>query len=399
MDSNYGFNNYLSNAGAGQYTQYLPADQSLGAGADDFDFNGWVEGKVELPVADFNALLASINQDTSSSYASGASSAPGIPALDTLPAPDYSFTPGIPALDALSAPDSSFIQGMPALDASYAPASPQADSGVPFADDDATTLHSKFCEVSAPESLTAPNYAPQPHVVAEVPEVVFNSSPLYKRLTSPRFRSSAEAKEHRKQARMGAKSEANDIARVKSFGRDYWVRRIYNAMICTQKMTDSASSVHRARFTKLKVFDELDLEAAAHNVFDKAIAVHERGWNRPNVYHKKTVRGKLVDKSEKSVEMRLSMICLLLQNTKSAVDDVMRGGLTLALLCDNPQARMHTKISNDVGNAKRGARLKQTSTKKDVVEGDEKKEAVEGGEKKDVVEGGEKKDVVEGNEK
>jgi hypothetical protein len=356
MDSNYGFNDYLSNAGAGEFTQYLAADQFLGAGAGSFDCNGWLEGTVEMPGEDCNALLASLGPDTSSSYASGASFAPGIPALDAL----------------------------------YAPVSPQADSGVSLADNDATTLHSKIGEVSAPESLTAANYAPHPDIFAELPEVAFDSSPLYSRLTSPRFRNSAEAKAHRKQARMKAKSEANDIARVKSFGRDYWVCRIYNAMICTQKITDSASSTNRARFTKLRVFDELELEAAAHNVFDKAIAVHERGWNRPNVYHKKTVRGKLVDKSEASVEMRLSTICLLLQQTKSAVDDVMRGGLTLALLCDNPQARMHTKHSNDVGNAKRGERLKQTSTKKEVVEGNEKKRVVEGNEKEEVVEGNEK---------
>jgi hypothetical protein len=237
-----------------------------------------------------------------------------------------------------------------------------------------------------PESLKAANYAPHPHIVAHLPEFAFDSSPLYSRLTSPRFRNSAEAKAHRKHARMHAKSQADDIARVKSFGRDYWVCRIYNAMICTQQITDSEASTNRTRFTKLKVFDELELEAAAHHVFDKAIAVHERGWTRPKVYHKNTVRGKLVDKSETSLEMRLSRICLLLQHTKSAVDDVMRGGLTLALLCDNPEARKHTKQSNDVGNAKRGQRLKQTSTKKTVAqqipqEEEEMLEAeVEGGE-------------------
>jgi len=71
----------------------------------------------------------------------------------------------------------------------------------------------------------------------------------------------------------------------------------------------------------------------------------------------------LVDKDKKSVEMRLSRICLVLQHNKSAVDDVMRGGVTLALLCDNPWARWYTKYNNNIGNAKRGERLKETSTK------------------------------------
>jgi hypothetical protein len=76
------------------------------------------------------------------------------------------------------------------------------------------------------------------------------------------------------------------------------------------------------------------------------------------VYHKKVVRGKLTDVSENSLERRLARICLCLRQKKATVDDAMRGGVTLALLCDNPEARGFTKLSNNAGNAKRGERLR-----------------------------------------
>jgi hypothetical protein len=139
----------------------------------------------------------------------------------------------------------------------------------------------------------------------------------------------------------------------------YWVRRIYEAMIDISDITDGESSIHRQRFMGNTAFDSLDLEAAAHHVFDSALAVHERGWNRPSVYHKKVVRGKLTDVSEKSLERRLGRICLCLKHKKATVDDAVRGGVTLALLCDNPEARGFTKLSNNAGNRKRGERLKR----------------------------------------
>lgn len=206
-------------------------------------------------------------------------------------------------------------------------------------------------------------YAPDPLILANQPPAASDPSSLYNPLTTSRFKTSAAAAAHRTRARLPAKSQAQDIATVKAHGRDYWVVRIYNAMINSTDVTDGVKSVHRVRFTKKIAFDPLDLEAAAHAVFDEAIAVHERGWNRPRVYHKNTVRGKLVDISGGSVELRLSRICLVLGETKSAVDDAVRGGVTLALLCDNPEARRFTKESNNVGNQKRGERLKATSSK------------------------------------
>jgi hypothetical protein len=210
-------------------------------------------------------------------------------------------------------------------------------------------------------------YAPLQHILAQEPEEEPDRKAIYEPLTTSHFKTAAEAKQHRRRARLPPKSKATDVARVKQFGREYWVRRIFNAMIDTRNITDGEKSIHRLRFTqKLSgepAFSALDLEATAHHVFDKAIAVHERGWNRPTVYHKNVVRGKLSDLSETSVERRLSRICLCLQQKKSSVDDAMRGGVTLALLCDNPEARRCTKESNDVGNKKRGERLRVTSKK------------------------------------
>lgn len=238
-------------------------------------------------------------------------------------------------------------------------------------------------DLYAPASpLTASTYKPLPHILAHNPAAPHDPNSLYAPITTSRFRNADEAAAHRRRARLAPKNRAADVARVKAFGRDYWVCRLFNAMINSADITDGEASIHRARFTTKAAFDAVDLEAAAHAVFDEAIAVHERGWNRPKVYHKRAVRGKLVDTTQTSVELRLSRICVVLQQTKSAVDDAVRGGVTMALLCDNPEARNFTKRANDLGNAKRGERLRETATKeKAKARGDKKpKSEVEVGE-------------------
>ena len=146
---------------------------------------------------------------------------------------------------------------------------------------------------------------------------------------------------------------------VKNCGRGHWVRRLYESMIDVSCITDSESSIHRQRFVDSKVFDEKDIEAAAHKIFEEAVAVHERGWNYPMVYYKKVHRGKLEDQCLDSVEKRLALICRCLAESKAAVDDALRGGITLGLVCDNPMARGGTKQSNNTGNRRRGERLRQ----------------------------------------
>ncbi|KAJ4384297.1 hypothetical protein N0V86_001144 [Didymella sp. IMI 355093] len=229
----------------------------------------------------------------------------------------------------------------------------------------------------------------RPLILANQPPCAPDPNALYRPIATSRFLTSAAAKAHRKRARLPPKAAAADLARVKAGGRDYWVCRIYNAMINSSRITDGARSVHRLRFTSRVSFEALDLEAAAHGVFDEAIAVHERGWNKPGVYHKHTVRGKLVDVSGGSVELRLSRICRVLEETKSAVDDAVRGGVTRALLCDNPEARRFTKESNNLGNRKRGERLRQTATRAGVKAKTEKEEAEEVEAAEDEVEDGE----------
>ncbi|KAK1911025.1 hypothetical protein P3342_011627 [Pyrenophora teres f. teres] len=140
--------------------------------------------------------------------------------------------------------------------------------------------------------------------------------------------------------------------------RQYWVRRIYEAMIDRSNICDKENSINRQRFDQVPGFEPLDLEAVAHHVFDSALAVHERGFSRPKVYHKRVVRGKLVDVSEHCIERRLSRICYCLSYCKAIVDDVIHGGVPLALLCDNPEARLASKVSNNTGNSKRSKRLK-----------------------------------------
>ncbi|KAG9187819.1 hypothetical protein G6011_05690 [Alternaria panax] len=203
------------------------------------------------------------------------------------------------------------------------------------------------------------NYAPiawepQPAVDPNAPPP---PRPLYPAYTG-RFQSGPAARAYRKRNRIAPKSHASDVERVKRHGRMYWVRRIYESMIDISNVSDSANSIHRTRFMVEQAFNPLDLEATAHHVFDEALAVHERGWVRPVIYHKKVVRGKLTDVSEKCLERRLARICLCLQQKKATVDDAVRGGVTLALLCDNPEARGFTKLSNNAGNAKRGERLR-----------------------------------------
>ncbi|KNG44239.1 hypothetical protein DDE82_007088 [Stemphylium lycopersici] len=205
-------------------------------------------------------------------------------------------------------------------------------------------------------TLTEQNYHPltQEGILPADPQA---PRPIYPAYTG-HFATGQEARQHRKRRRIAPKSSAPDLERVKRYGRMYWTHRIYNAMIDISCTTDGRSSIHRTRFEQATAFDALDLEAAAHHVFDAALAVHDRGWNRPLVYHKRVVRGKLIDVSERSVEKRLARICTVLQQKKATVDDAVRGGVTLALLCDNPEARGFTKCSNNVGNEKRGKRLK-----------------------------------------
>lgn len=181
--------------------------------------------------------------------------------------------------------------------------------------------------------------------------------------------------------------------------------RIYEAMIDITAVMDRDTSIHRRRFTASADFDPTDLEAAAHHVFDAALAVHERGFNRPQIYHKKVVRGKLMDVSEKSLERRLARICLCLKHVKATVDDAVRGGVTLALLCDNPEARGFTKWSNNVGNKKRGERLrlakeatKKAAAKKAATKKAATKKAKQQAEQQRVVHDDEKEDEDEEDE-
>ncbi|CAA9965631.1 hypothetical protein PTMSG1_08990 [Pyrenophora teres f. maculata] len=209
---------------------------------------------------------------------------------------------------------------------------------------------------SSTEPTDESNYRPRTWASDVNPPRKNAPPPLYPAYTG-RFQTREAARTYRQRSRLPPKL-APDFERVKRYGRQYWVRRIYEAMIDRSNICDKENSINRQRFDQVPGFEPLDLEAVAHHVFDSALAVHERGFSRPKVYHKRVVRGKLVDVSEHCIERRLSRICYCLSYCKAIVDDVIHGGVPLALLCDNPEARLASKVSNNTGNSKRSKRLK-----------------------------------------
>lgn len=237
--------------------------------------------------------------------------------------------------------------------------------------DDCIKMISPTPSASSDEGMNSEAYEPVIPYVA--PEMDPDNLPLYPEYSGT-FKTGGQARRFRKRITIPPKPAA-DLVRVKKYGRKchppalhithetntstghYWVHKIYDAMIDISNMIDGPTSVNRRRFEDEPFWDTQDLEAVAHNIFDATIAVHERGWNRLDTYHKKTVRGKLQDKALQSVEMRLAMICDLLRTSKAVVDDCLRGGVTLALVADNPACRQATKESNNIGNNKRGVRL------------------------------------------
>ncbi|KAF2709732.1 hypothetical protein K504DRAFT_534056 [Pleomassaria siparia CBS 279.74] len=203
----------------------------------------------------------------------------------------------------------------------------------------------------APKSPLDP---PSPATTHHVPRF-----PAFRKI----FQSAEGARRHRKQTIY--KGFMHDrVTFVKRYGRDFWVKRIYEAMIDVSSTTDTGASTHLKRFTDEKhggakdSFDQQDLEATAHHIFEKACAVHERGFNRYRIYHRESKRGAFVDLSKENVEKRLEQICKILRHNKSIVNDALQGGLTLAILCFNPYQRAGTKEQNNTGNAKRGERLR-----------------------------------------
>lgn len=177
------------------------------------------------------------------------------------------------------------------------------------------------------------------------------------------FQTASAAKAHRNRIRTAGIQDPN-IHNVKTYRREYWVKQIYEAMISVNNLVDNLSSVHLKRFTLVHELDPSDLEAAAHHVFEKAIAVHERGWTRPSVYHREAIRGKLADQHKNNVEARLATICETMRVSKAACNDALQGGLSLARLVHNPDQRKAGKEGNNVGNVNKAQRLKEAAPKK-----------------------------------
>lgn len=176
-----------------------------------------------------------------------------------------------------------------------------------------------------------------------------------------RFKSSEEASAHRKAPRHPAKI-ARDVDRVEKYGRYYWTKRIYEAIINVDLIFDNRASVIATNISKTKHFNEDDLEATAHHIFDACIKVHRRGWCGYDYNRKDFKRGKLKDVFGESIEARLERICGILKHSKAIANDCIQGGDVLQQTVYNPIYRASTKTANNKGNLDRAGRLAKQET-------------------------------------
>ncbi|KAL5402853.1 hypothetical protein PMIN06_008934 [Paraphaeosphaeria minitans] len=176
------------------------------------------------------------------------------------------------------------------------------------------------------------------------------------------FKSAAEAQAHRTKIRHPAKI-AKDIERVEQYGRYYWTRRIYESMINVDLIFDNKTSVIATNFSKLHHFNEDDLEATAHHIFDECITVHRKGWTGHDYNRHDYKRGKSKDVFAGTIEGRLERICGILKHSKAIANDCIVGGNDLLMqTVDNPIHRASTKTANNKGNMERAERLRKQET-------------------------------------
>lgn len=176
------------------------------------------------------------------------------------------------------------------------------------------------------------------------------------------FKSAAEARAHRTKVRHPAKI-AKDIERVEQYGRYYWTRRIYESMINVDLIFDNKTSVIATNFSKLHHFNEEDIEATAHHIFDECISVHRKGWVGYDYNYHKCLRGKSKDVFHDSIEGRLERICGILKHSKAIANDCIIGGNDLLMqTVYNPIHRASTKTANNKGNMDRAYRLRKQET-------------------------------------
>ena len=81
-----------------------------------------------------------------------------------------------------------------------------------------------------------------------------------------KFKTGEEAKAHRKRMRIEPKKDPR-VAFVKRHGREFWVRKIYEAMVNSSDLEDGEKSTHYNRFVNKLAFSADDVEATAHHLF------------------------------------------------------------------------------------------------------------------------------------
>ena len=191
-----------------------------------------------------------------------------------------------------------------------------------------------------------------------------------------------EARKHRRRSRIDLKKYKDPNLNGVKEQRDQWVCKIYNAMINLESVQDNSSSTHFKRFKEAK-FDQLDLEATAHAVFDKCLSIHEKGWTKPSVYKVEAKRGDKKDVFKNRVEGRLFEVVETLRVSKAACNDALQGGITLLRLCYNPKQLRCSKDANKVGNFVKKVRLevgKQTLDSSEDADGEDAGGEEDGGE-------------------
>ncbi|OCL14439.1 hypothetical protein AOQ84DRAFT_221490 [Glonium stellatum] len=166
------------------------------------------------------------------------------------------------------------------------------------------------------------------------------------------FADGAAAKAHRKSARKGPRPKDSHFDTVKTTHRGYWVQKLHESMIDISNVQDGSGGDGYKRFvSSTKAFYEnRDLEAAAHEVFDAVIDLYERGFTLPLRYD---LTPKYGDDNLKTVTDRLQCICAALKDWKAICVDVMDGGWKVRKMVNHPPGYVKTKEGNKHSNGKR----------------------------------------------
>ncbi|KAF2202182.1 hypothetical protein GQ43DRAFT_6554 [Delitschia confertaspora ATCC 74209] len=135
-----------------------------------------------------------------------------------------------------------------------------------------------FSEPASPVAEYTPALGPiSPPPSADIPQDITSPYKPYKSC----FEASDQANAHRISARRPPKPKDSNFEQTKQRLREYWARAIYKSIVDASSVNDLPTSTQYKRFVTTAAYEQEDFEAAAHKVFDRALDVYERGWQRP----------------------------------------------------------------------------------------------------------------------